>query len=321
MGSEMCIRDRRRHVVIIGIGALGSTLAMLSVRSGIGRLTLVDRDFVEAPNLQDQCLYEERDIGEAKAVAAAEHLQRINSQAEIVPVVEDFNPRNAERIIEGADLCLDGTDNFETRYVLNDAAVKHHTPWVYMGALRTYGAVMPIIPEKTACLECIYPHAPPPGTLPTCESVGVLSSLPNTVASMGFTLGLKILLSQNVPKRLIAMNLWEGTFETVDIKSRRRGCECCERRSFNHLKYEGGQAVVSLCGRNAFQILPSKAEIDLNTLCEKLRKIGSVKVGKHLLRAHISGAEITLFPDGRAIIKGASSAERAKSIYSRYIGN
>jgi len=310
------------HAVIVGCGALGSLHAMALARSGVGRLTIIDRDYVDQSNLQRQFLFEESDAIEAipKAVAAARHLQRINSAIDVQSVVADLNPANAEELLADAGVILDGTDNFETRYLINDVAVSRGVPWIYGAAVGSYGIEMPVIPGRTACLRCVYPD-PPAGTQPTCDTAGVLNAITAAVAAMQIADAMKILSgrSERVIPHITRMDLWDGTIRQTDQPDRDPDCPACARRDFVHMN-GGMRAPISLCGRNAVQIHVAARTLDLNELKQRLAPLGEVRANEFALRFTQPPYEMTIFADGRAIIKGTTDPGVARSLYARYVG-
>lgn len=324
LGREGQDRLGRARVTLVGLGALGSTLAMHLVRAGTGFVRLCDRDFVELDNLQRQILYDEDDVRSAlpKAAAAAARLARINSSVRLETRVCDVNPGNVEALINDVDLVLDGTDNFETRFLLNDACVKLGRPWVYGGVVGSYGMVMSIRPGTGPCFACLVGELPAPGTSPTCDSAGVLNSAVGVVASLQATEALKILSGhpEALAPGLQTLDLWHNTSQTVRIP-RAPDCGTCVQRRFRHL--EGGVAgsAVTLCGRNAVQICPpAGASLDLAETERRLAVHGSVRRNEYLLKVSVDGCELTLFPDARAIIQGTDDPARARSLYARYVG-
>jgi adenylyltransferase/sulfurtransferase len=319
-GQEQLLASR---VAIVGCGALGSLQAMQLVRAGAGSVYIIDRDYVESSNLQRQFLFEESDAAEAlpKAIAAERRLQRVNSGIEIKGIVADLEPANVEELLEGAELILDGTDNFETRYLINDYAVSHGIPWIYGAAVGSYGLVMPIIPETTCCLRCVYPE-PPAGTQPTCDTAGVLNALTGAIASLQVAEAIKILSGRAdcVTARITTLDVWSGTIRQVDQPARDPECPACGRRDFTYLHGER-RAPVSLCGRNAVQIHEPSRLIDLASLKQRLSPLGDVRANEFALRFFAAPFEMTVFADGRAIIKGTTDPGVARSVYARYVGN
>ena len=323
VGDEGQKRLLASKVVVIGCGALGTVVANLLARAGVGELKLVDRDVVELDNLQRQVLFDEDDVksGLPKAVAAVEKLKSVNSEILLKSEVCDINPSNVEMVIDGYNLVLDGTDNMETRFVLNDACVKHGVPWVYGAAVGSTGSMMPIVPTETPCLRCIYPQLPPPGSLPTCEDVGVLNTATGTVGCLEVTQAFKILLGgEDLSHELLHLDVWDGTFEKVQVK-KKEDCPCCGKGRFDFLSSKKVTWAGALCGRNAVQIRPSKeTKLSLEKLKERLAKIGEVSCNGYLLSFTSGSHQFLIFPDGRAIVKGTAEESVAKSLYTRYVG-
>ena len=313
----------RAHAVVVGCGALGSFHAAALARAGVGRLTIIDRDYVEPANLHRQWLFEESDAAEAlpKAVAAARRLGRINSSVAVRGVVADLAAENATELLGGAGVILDGTDNFETRYLLNDFAVSRCIPWIYGAAVGSYGLAMPVIPGRTACLRCVYPD-PPEGVQPTCETAGVVNAIISAVASLQVADALKILCgcaSQVLP-RITTIDVWYGGIRQIDGPACDPECPTCGRREFRYLE-ERRRPPVTLCGRNAVQVHERERPIDLAELKARLAPLGEVRANEFALRFLIAPYEMTVFPDGRAIVKGTSDEGVARSLYARYVGN
>jgi adenylyltransferase/sulfurtransferase len=322
IGAEGQQRIEASRVAIVGLGALGSVQAELLARAGVGMLRLVDRDFVELGNLQRQFLYDEADAEEAipKAVAAARRFARINSTIEVDPVIADLAPRTADELLSGMDLILDGTDNFETRYLINDYAVREGIPWIYGGAVASYGVKLAILPGRAACFRCVYPE-PPEGAQPTCETEGVLGPATAAIASLqaGDALKMLALGQDSVEPRLTTIDVWTGQIRQIPPPARDPDCPCCARRQFPYLDGRN-RAPISLCGRNAVQIHERSRPLDLPELAGRLRPFASVRLNEFALRAVVDPYELTVFPDGRAIIRGTTDAGIARSIYARYIG-
>lgn len=322
-------RLNKSKVVLIGCGALGTVLANTLVRAGVGYLRICDRDFIEYDNLQRQILFDEDDIAAnlPKAQAAADKLARINSQVTIVPEVTDVNPNNIEHLSEGMDLILDGTDNFETRFLINDYAVKTSTPWIYGAVIGATGLCMAIIPHETPCLRCVFEEAPPPEMNPTCDTAGVLGSTVNIVASLQATEAIKLLTGQKeeINRHLVHIDIWSGRFFNMNVQSTydKNDCPCCKKMQFPYLSGKFSSTTTTLCGRNAVQIYnPRAANIDFSTIAKKLQPVSSsgVKHNLFMLKADIDGYEFTLFPDGRTIIKGVNDGDKAKTLYAKYLG-
>jgi adenylyltransferase/sulfurtransferase len=319
-GQELILRAR---VTIVGCGALGSFQAGALARAGLRRLRLVDRDYVELSNLQRQWLFEEADADQAlpKAVAAARKLRAIDAASEVEPFVTDLTSANAEELLGGSDLLLDGTDNFETRYLINDFSVSRSIPWIYGAAVGSYGLVMPVLPGDSACLRCVYPD-PPEGLQPTCETAGVLGPITSLVASLQVAEALKILAGQpeRVSRRISTIDVWSGVMRQIDQPERRSDCPCCGRREFTFL--DGSRRVpISLCGRNAVQIHERSRPIDLEALGRQLAPLGEVRANEFALRFFLPPYEMTVFPDGRAIIKGTQDVGLARGLYAKYVGS
>jgi molybdopterin-synthase adenylyltransferase len=308
------------RVVVAGCGALGSFQAGALARAGVGFLRIIDRDYVELSNLQRQWLFDECDAqqGMPKAVAAARKIAAINSGVRVEPVVADLTVSNVEDLLGGVDLILDGTDNFETRYLINDFAVERGIPWVYGAAVGSYGIAMPVIPAKTACLRCIYPD-PPSGAQPTCETAGVLGSVTAMVASWQVSEAMKILCGVEWSRKITTMDVWSGEIRQVTQPGPVPDCPACGRREFPYLAGER-RAPVSLCGHNAVQIHERSRPLELRDLAARLAPLGSVRANEFALRFEVPPYLLTIFPDGRAIIKGTTDVAVARSLYARYIG-
>lgn len=310
-------------VAVVGCGALGSFHAAALARAGIGRLKLIDRDYVELSNLQRQWLYTESDAAEAmpKAAAAAAALARANSNVVLETHITDLSPANIEEVLEGTTLILDGTDNFDTRYLINDYAVQAAVPWIYGGAVGSYGLAMPVIPGRTACFECIYPE-PPTGAQPTCETAGVVNTLTALVAAWQVSLALKILCAgaEQTEARITTIDVWDGTIRQIAMPERDPNCPACALRTCRHLEGEG-RPPISLCGRNAVQIHDRRRPLDLAALAARLAPLGEVRANEFAVRFIVPPHEMTVFADGRAIIKGTTDPGLARSLYSRYVGN
>jgi adenylyltransferase/sulfurtransferase len=311
---------------IVGCGALGTVLASNLVRAGVGRVRIADRDFIEANNLQRQILFDEDDIarGLPKAVAAAEKLRRVNSTVTVEAHVQDVTAESVEAFIDGANVVLDGTDNFETRYLLNDACVRAGVPWIYSGVIASYGVTMNVLPGDTACLRCVFPERPLPGTLPTCDTAGVLNGIVGVIAGVAATEALKLLVgSDRLVRGMTWIDLWENTFDRLEVP-RHNACPTCALHQYEYLDATDGDGGTTLCGRNAVQVrAPGRGNdvaLDLPALAERLGAVGSVAHNAFLLRLRVDAYDITVFPDGRAIIKGTDDPAVARSLYARYIG-
>jgi len=291
-------------------------------------LRLVDRDFIETHNLQRQVLFDEHDVAEnlPKAEAAARKLAAIHSTVHVEPVVTDIDHTNILDLVADADLVLDGTDNFEIRYLINDAAVKLGKPWVYGGAIGSHGMTLTILPGQTPCLRCVFEAAPGPGEAATCETAGVLSPTVNVVASFQAAEALKILTGQldRINRDLVHVDLWDNSFRRMKIGRLRESgdCPCCRQRRFEWLEGRQGSHTTSLCGRNAVQVAHrTSAQLNFENLAQHLEPLGDVSYNRFLLRFTAEGFEFTVFPDGRAIIKGTSYLDRARTLYAKYIGH
>jgi adenylyltransferase/sulfurtransferase len=322
-------RDGQRRLgesraVIVGLGAMGSSVANTLVRAGIGHVVLIDRDLVELHNLQRQILYSEEDLDRPKAVAAAEILHTINSSVEVEARTNDLNVLNAEKLLTGADIILDGTDNLQTRFLINDVCVKHRIPWIYAGAVGTGGMVMPIVPGRTPCFRCLVPSLPGPGLLQTCDIAGVLNTIPTLIASLECTLAFQILTGRfeagDETAYLVHVDAWRQTFDRMEV-GRRADCPCCGKGQLDFLNAVSREMVTSLCGRDAIQITPAAAlEVSLEELESRLSRLGDVRSTRYMLTFKSGTEEISIFRDGRAIIKGTKDEAAARSLYARYIG-
>lgn len=313
--------------LICGCGALGSVIANTLARAGVGKLRIVDRDFLEISNLQRQVLYTEDDVasGLPKAIAAKNHLQRINSEIEIEAIVADVDSSNIASLAEGVDVIVDGTDNFETRFLLNDASHKFNIPWIYGGCLGAEGQTMTILPGETACLRCLMPDAPAPGATPTCDAAGILGTIINVIASIEANEAIKILSGHReaASPYLTVFELWDNRIRQVklDLLREANTCPACNHQEFPWLDGARGSHTAVLCGRNAVQLsFADRQEISLENLAAKLEGLGPVKYNRYLLRAEIAPYQVTVFPDGRAIIGGTEDIAEAKTVYARYIG-
>ncbi|MCA9176220.1 MAG: ThiF family adenylyltransferase [Planctomycetales bacterium] len=313
--------------LICGCGALGSVLANTLARAGVGRLRIVDRDFLELNNLQRQVLYDEADVesGLPKAIAARNRLRRINSLIEVDAHVADVDADNLSALAAGVDMILDGTDNFETRFLLNDFAVKNGVPWVYGGCIGAEGQSMTILPGETACLRCLMRDAPPPGATMTCDAAGILGTAINVIASIEATEAIKVLSGNReaVSRVLTIIDLWDNRVRQVKLDSLREQHDCptCNGLEYPWLDGQRGSHTAVLCGRNAVQLsFPEPSELSLAALADKLAHVGEVRHNPHLLRLLVDDYQLTIFPDGRAIIGGTEDIAEAKTLYAKYIG-
>jgi molybdopterin-synthase adenylyltransferase len=323
VGQERLASSR---VLVVGLGALGTVTADQIVRAGVGSVRLIDRDFVELSNLQRQSLFDEDDVRNnlPKAVAAEARLRRINSTVQIEAIVSDVNPSNVEDFLDDVDLVLDALDNFETRFVINDACAKHGKPWIYTAAVGSYGLVMPVLPATTPCLRCLLGSLPAPGTSPTCETAGVIAPVTHIIASMQVAEALKFLTGNLHPDhvRLTAYDVWSHRFQRIDVgKDSMATCPVCSDGTFEYL--EGNPLrTITLCGRNAVQLIPEvKGDIDFNQLSKSISAFGEVQFNDFLLKCAAPPYELTLFKDGRAIVKGTEEAGTARSVYSKMVGS
>jgi adenylyltransferase/sulfurtransferase len=335
--------------VVLGCGALGTVVADLLARAGVGRLVIIDRDFIELTNLQRQVLFDEQDVLDAipKAEAAKRKLARINSGIEVTAIVDDLSRKNIERHAAGADILVDGLDNFETRYVANDFAVKHGIPYIYGGAVGTAGTAFAMLPHTehgrapwelaeggsraTPCLRCLFPEAPPPGLSPTCETAGVLAPIVSMIANFEVAEALKVLTGNfdRVCSTLWTVDVWANTFHHLKVgRAYEAGdCPCCKQRRFEYLDGQLGAGAATLCGRNAVQLThrQREADIDLDALAVRLRRMGPVKSNRFMVRAEVmhngEPYELTLFRDGRAIVHGTGEAPVARTVYAKFVGD
>ena len=323
IGPEGQQRVTEGRVAIVGCGAIGSVLASLLARAGVGRLHIIDRDYVEPSNLQRQCLFDEADAADSlpKAIAAAKKIAAFNSQIVVEPEVTDLVPENIETLLSGVQVVLDGTDNFETRYLLNDFAVKNSLPWVYTAAVGSYGVTLNVLPGKTACLACVFPDSPR-GAVETCETAGILNSAVNLVASIAATEALKVLVGaeDRLRRSLLSFDLWSNQHAEVEAGAPRPECRACGKRDFTHLAGEA-RPHITLCGRNSVQIHERQRPLDFVEMRARLEPHGTVRHNNFVLKFLRDPYEMTLFPDGRAIIKGTSDTAVARSLYARYVGS
>ncbi len=308
------------RAVVIGCGALGTNALSFLVRAGVGQVVVVDRDVVDLSNLQRQALFAEADIGRPKAKVAEERLRGINSDVEVRGIVSDVNHTNIESLVKGATVVLDATDNMDTRFLVNDACVKHGIPWIYAGAVGVTGMVMPVV-KGGPCLRCVFPNLPQPGQLPTCDTVGIVNTLPAVVAAFEVTEAFKIMQDKEPIKELLVMDVWQGEVQKIRVK-KNPACDTCVRREFKALQARERKLVVSLCGRNAVQIVPAKQlRGGLSDLRKRLSKLGEAKVVDGVLKFKANGVELTVFEDGRTIVGGTTDLSKAKTVFSKYVGD
>jgi len=314
------------RVLVVGCGALGSAQAEALARAGIRHLRIVDRDFVEESNLQRQTMFTERDARERlpKAVAAARRIAEINSEVETEAEVTDLTRSNIERLIENCGVVLDGTDNFATRYLINDACVKYGVDWIYGAVVGSYGITMTVRPRLTPCLRCVFDEMPLPGSAPTCDTAGVIMPIISVVAAVQVTEALKLLTGQteSLHNSLMQFDVWRNEWRRIALGSPSVECPACALGRYETLEVEAGDLATVFCGRNAVQITPQRSpHIDLSKLAARLRSAGEVSVNSYLLRLRAGDYEVTVFPDARAIIRGTDDTAMARSLYARYVGS
>jgi adenylyltransferase/sulfurtransferase len=313
------------RIAIVGCGATGSALAALLARAGVGFIRIIDRDYVESSNLQRQSLFSESDAAESlpKAIAAARAIAAFNSQIKVEPHVADLVPGNAVTLLADVDVILDGTDNFETRYLVNDFAVQNARPWIYSAAVGSYAVTLNVLPGTTACLSCLFPDSPT-GTVETCETSGILNSAVNLVASIAATETIKLLVGgpdhPALRKTLLSHDVWNNQHAEISAAHPRNSCRACDARDFIHLRGEA-RPHITLCGRNSVQIHEQHRPIDFTEMTARLEPHGAVRHNAFVLKFWHDPFEMTLFPDGRAIIKGTTDTGIARSLYARYVGS
>ncbi len=325
IGPEGQARIRRSRVVVVGCGALGTHAANSLARAGVGTIVLIDRDLVDLTNLQRQVLFDEDDAraGLPKAVAAADKLSSANSECRIEPIVVDFAPWNAERFIASADLVIDGTDNFETRYLLNDACVKLGKPWVYAGVIASYGMTFPFLPGRGPCFRCAFPEPPPAGMAPTCDTVGIIEPVVSVIAGVQCAEALKILSGgmDRVRTTLLHVDLWTSKLLEVKLGARDPACPACGQGKYDFLEARRGVRATTLCGGHAVQISSREEQrVDLAALARSWQHIGPVVERPYMVRLTVEEHELTVFEDGRAIVKGTGDEARARTLHARYVG-
>ncbi len=309
-------------VLVVGCGALGTHCAELLVRAGVGCVQILDRDLVELSNLQRQVLFDQRDADRraAKAIAAASRLRAVDPTIEIRPFVVDLTSDDVEDFVEDVDLVVDGTDNLETRYLLNDACARLGKPWVYGGVIGTDGVMMAVVPGEGPCLRCLFPDPPPPGTLPTCDTAGVLNTAPAVIAALQVTAALRILLGDAPTGELVQAGLWDLTFRKLHV-TRDPDCPCCGRGDYVHLERRRGSTTQHLCGRNAVQISPPPGwAVPLEELAQRLRASAEVEDRGHLIEVRVEGGlTLLVFRDGRTVVEGTDDHALARACYARYV--
>jgi molybdopterin/thiamine biosynthesis adenylyltransferase len=323
IGAEGQRKLSASRIAIIGCGATGSALASLLARAGVGTIRIIDRDYVEPSNLQRQSLFDEVDAAESfpKAIAAAKKIAAFNSEIVIEARVADLIPENIEDLLGEMRLILDGTDNFETRYLINDFAVKNSLPWIYTAAVGSYGVTLNVLPGKTACLSCIFTE-PPQGTFESCETAGILNSAVNLAASIAATEALKVLVGADewLRRTLLSFDVWRNERAEVAADKPRLHCQTCGEHQFPYLAGKG-HPHITLCGRNSVQIHERNRPVDFKEVGERLEPHGQVRYNDFVLKFLHEPYEMTLFPDGRAIIKGTTDQAVARSLYARFIGS
>ena len=322
VGAEGQQRLAAARVAIVGCGATGSALSSLLARAGVGYLRIIDRDYIEASNLQRQVLFDEADAADSlpKAIAAARKIRAFNSEIEVEPHVADLTPDNIQDLLGNVQLILDGTDNFETRYLINDFAVSENLPWIYAAGVGSYAVTMNVLPGETACLACIFPDSPK-GMVETCDTSGILNSAVNLVASIAATEAMKLIVGarERVRRTLLSYDVWSNQHAEVSTAHPREDCRACQQRDFIHLAGEG-RPHISMCGRNSVQIHERQRPINFDEITRRLTPHGTVKHNEFMLKFWHDPYEMTLFPDGRAIIKGTTDTAIARSLYARYVG-
>ncbi len=325
IGEEGQRRLRGASALVVGCGALGSAQVEMLARAGVGHLVVVDRDFVEESNLQRQTMFTERDARERvpKAVAAARRVAEINSDVRCEAEVADVSHSNVERLVAGRDIVLDGTDNFATRFLLNDACVKHGVAWVYGAAVGSYGVTMTIRPRATPCLRCVFPETPAAGSAPTCDTAGVIMPIISVVAAVQVSEALKLVAgrAESLHRSLMQFDVWRNEWRRVRLNEPEPDCPTCALARYETLEAEAGDFTTVMCGRDAVQVSPAApTRIDLDELADRLRAAGEVKVNPYLVRLRAGGYELTIFEDARAIIRGTDDVATARSLYARYVG-
>ncbi len=326
IGSEGQQRILSSRALIVGCGALGSAQAESLARAGVGKLRLVDRDFVEFSNLQRQTMFTEADAADRlpKVIACANHLREINSSVVIEPEIADVNHSNIERLIQDCDVVIDGTDNFATRYLINDACVKHNVNWIYGAAVGSYGVTMTVRPTITPCLRCIFPEAPPAASAPTCDTTGVIMPIINIVAAVQVAEALKLLTEniEDLHSSLMQFDAWRNEWRRISVGEPVKDCLTCSARKFETLHSDSREFAAVLCGRHAVQISPAQpVHVDLSMLGQRLAAAGEVNGNDYLLRFRTGEIEMTVFQDARSIIRGTDDIATARSLYAKYIGN
>lgn len=313
------------HVMILGCGALGASHAEMLARAGVGHLKIVDRDFVEFTNLQRQTLFKESDAEDRlpKAAAAKTRIAEINSEVEVESIIADVNNSNFESLIKGCDLVLDGSDNFQVRYLLNDACVKQNRPWIYGAAVSSYGTSMTVIPGQTPCLRCIFEEMPDAGSAPTCDTAGVIMPIISSISAIQVSEAIKLIVSDfdSLHRSLVQIDVWANDWRKIRLAEPNKNCVCCVQKNFEFLDAEAVESSAVLCGRNAVQIAPPRpTNLDLGALADRLGPSVNLKQNEFLVRFYVDDKEVTVFRDARALIKGTDDISTARSLYARYLG-
>lgn len=325
VGAEGQRRLAAASVAVVGCGALGGAVAVALARAGVGHLRLVDRDVPESSNLPRQLLFDEADVarGLPKAVAAARHLERVNSAARYEPMVVDLRAANASSVLAGVDVIVDGSDNFEVRFLVNEFACRERVPWVYGGAIGVEGRVLAIVPGRTACLRCLVPDPPAPGALPTCDTAGIIGPAALVVGAVEAAQVIRLIVGAPAGDRLLVCDLWTDVWRTVDLGPlAESGCPTCREGDYPWLEGRTGARAATLCGRDAVQVLPAAdAAVDLQAVAGRLAAIGPVTVNPWMVRAEVEpGIQLSVFADGRAIVAGTRAEPHARGIVARYLG-
>lgn len=327
LGKEGQKKLGRKSVIIVGCGALGSATANTLARAGVGHLKIIDRDFVDESNLQRQMLFDEDDIANnlPKAIAAQKKLKKINSTIEIDAVVSDLNFTNVDELLKGTDVVIDGLDNFETRFLINDFCIKKKISWIYGACVGSMGLSMNIVPDVTPCIRCVFETQPPHGSSPTCDTSGIIAPIANIIASIQTTEALKILTDNLgvLNKHLISIDVWKNKYTYINIENAKDATDCpvCKNGKFEFLTAKTGSSTTTLCGRNAVQIRYNNVKnVNFNEIGKRLARIGKVEFNDFLMKFKIDGYDISLFNDGRAIILGTNDPVLAKKLYTKYIG-
>jgi len=325
IGEEGQKKIRASKVVLVGCGALGTVSSEMLTRAGIGKLTLIDRDFVEESNLQRQSLFTEKDAhqGLPKAAVAEKKLRAINSDVEVEGVIEDVTCQNIDRLCRDSDLIVDGTDNFETRFLMNDFAVREKLPWIYGACVGSYGVAFAFQANHSACLQCLFDQPTDVGTTETCDTSGILAPIVHVIAAFQVAQSLKILVGESLSQEILQIDVWTGTWQTIPAeKARNLQCRCCGKHQFHFLEGQEHKRLTRLCGRNAVQISPPRpTHSDFQKISKRLDKSAQIDLNEHLLRIRVDGYEIALFADGRSIIRGTDDFTEARALYAKYIGN